>query len=266
MAPTRAHASDKDNVIPSRAEVLVDCRVPPGDGAERGRASGSTSSSARLPATSRSSSPSPWSATARRTNSPLASAIAASLAEFDPDAAHRPVSCSRASATATGSARPSTRRPCTASARSASSTSSARRRSSTAPTSGRRSPTSSWRRASTPTSAGGCSVRRGPERATHPPRARPTRRPRSPSACGSAAWRMRNGLLIHGPTSWAVAARAPDGSIEVASGPKPILARGRLASTPLRPRPAAARRGDGDRPARPPAAALGAAAVRGPGA
>ena len=29
LTPTKAHASDKDNVIPSRAEVLVDCRVPP---------------------------------------------------------------------------------------------------------------------------------------------------------------------------------------------------------------------------------------------
>jgi uncharacterized protein YqhQ len=44
---------------------------------------------------------------------------------------------------------------------------------------------------------------------------------------------LRNGLLIHGPTSWAVAARAADGSIEVASGPKPSLARGRLATTPI---------------------------------
>jgi uncharacterized protein YqhQ len=44
---------------------------------------------------------------------------------------------------------------------------------------------------------------------------------------------LRNGLLIHGPTSWAVAARAADGSIEVASGPKPTLARGRLAEIPL---------------------------------
>jgi acetylornithine deacetylase/succinyl-diaminopimelate desuccinylase-like protein len=35
MVPTRAHASDKDNVIPSRAEVLVDCRVPPGGGPEQ---------------------------------------------------------------------------------------------------------------------------------------------------------------------------------------------------------------------------------------
>jgi uncharacterized protein YqhQ len=44
---------------------------------------------------------------------------------------------------------------------------------------------------------------------------------------------LRNGLLIHGPTSWAVAARAADGSIEVASGPKPRLARGPLARIPL---------------------------------
>ncbi len=44
---------------------------------------------------------------------------------------------------------------------------------------------------------------------------------------------LRNGLLIHGPTSWAVAARAGDGAIEVASGAKPSLARGKLAATPM---------------------------------
>jgi uncharacterized protein YqhQ len=44
---------------------------------------------------------------------------------------------------------------------------------------------------------------------------------------------LRNGLLIHGPTSWAAAARAPDGSIEVASGPKPTFGQGRLGSVPL---------------------------------
>jgi uncharacterized protein YqhQ len=43
---------------------------------------------------------------------------------------------------------------------------------------------------------------------------------------------LRNGLLVHGPTAWAAAARAPDGSIEVASGPKP-RAPVRLASLPL---------------------------------
>ena len=44
---------------------------------------------------------------------------------------------------------------------------------------------------------------------------------------------LRNGLLIHGPTSWAAAARARSGRIEVASGPKPVLARGRLGKTPM---------------------------------
>ena len=32
FAPTKVHASDKINVLPSRAEVSVDCRVPPGLG------------------------------------------------------------------------------------------------------------------------------------------------------------------------------------------------------------------------------------------
>jgi uncharacterized protein YqhQ len=37
---------------------------------------------------------------------------------------------------------------------------------------------------------------------------------------------LRNGLLIHGPTHWAAAVRAPDGSVQVASEPKPELAPG----------------------------------------
>ncbi len=32
LVPTQASASEKENVIPSRAEILVDCRVPPGMG------------------------------------------------------------------------------------------------------------------------------------------------------------------------------------------------------------------------------------------
>jgi uncharacterized protein YqhQ len=32
---------------------------------------------------------------------------------------------------------------------------------------------------------------------------------------------LRNGLLVHGPTHWAAAVRAPDGSVKVGSGPKP---------------------------------------------
>ena len=34
---------------------------------------------------------------------------------------------------------------------------------------------------------------------------------------------LRNGLLVHGPTHWAAAVRAPDGTIKAASGPKPRL-------------------------------------------
>jgi uncharacterized protein YqhQ len=44
---------------------------------------------------------------------------------------------------------------------------------------------------------------------------------------------LRNGLLIHGPTSWAIAARAQSGEVEVASGQKPSFAQGRLGRTPL---------------------------------
>src|SRR6476619_7666000 len=44
---------------------------------------------------------------------------------------------------------------------------------------------------------------------------------------------LRNGLLIHGPTSWAAAARAADGSIDVASGPKPDFGGNRLAKVPV---------------------------------
>src|SRR6476659_967118 len=37
LVPTMASASPKENVIPSRAEVLVDCRVPPGMGPAKAR-------------------------------------------------------------------------------------------------------------------------------------------------------------------------------------------------------------------------------------
>jgi uncharacterized protein YqhQ len=44
---------------------------------------------------------------------------------------------------------------------------------------------------------------------------------------------LRNGLLIHGPTSWSVAVRNRAGEIEVTSGRKPVLSRGRLGRIPL---------------------------------
>ncbi|HVW16914.1 MAG TPA: hypothetical protein VHB30_01585, partial [Solirubrobacteraceae bacterium] len=37
---------------------------------------------------------------------------------------------------------------------------------------------------------------------------------------------LGNGLLVHGPTSWAAAVRRRDGSIAVASGRKPRAPRG----------------------------------------
>ena len=44
---------------------------------------------------------------------------------------------------------------------------------------------------------------------------------------------LRNGLLIHGPTSWAAAARDDKGEIQVASGRKPSLAPGLAGRVPL---------------------------------
>ena len=43
---------------------------------------------------------------------------------------------------------------------------------------------------------------------------------------------LRNGLLIHGPTSWAAAARAADGSIQVVAGRKPTLGNTRVGKIP----------------------------------
>ncbi len=43
---------------------------------------------------------------------------------------------------------------------------------------------------------------------------------------------LRNGLLIHGPTHWAAAARSSSGGIDVASGPKPNFGGNRFAKVP----------------------------------
>ena len=55
--------------------------------------------------------------------------------------------------------------------------------------------------------------------------------PKAPLRLGGMA--LRNGLLIHGPKGWACAARAPDGSIGVASGRKPSFTPGRLGRIPM---------------------------------
>jgi uncharacterized protein YqhQ len=44
---------------------------------------------------------------------------------------------------------------------------------------------------------------------------------------------LRNGLLIHGPTSWSAAVRDGEGRIQVASGPKPRLAPGLASRLPV---------------------------------
>src|SRR3954454_2995084 len=45
--------------------------------------------------------------------------------------------------------------------------------------------------------------------------------PESPSKLRLGGMALRNGLLVHGPTHWAAAVRAADGSIRTASGRKP---------------------------------------------
>jgi uncharacterized protein YqhQ len=47
--------------------------------------------------------------------------------------------------------------------------------------------------------------------------------PVAPARLRLGGMALRNGLLVHGPSHWAAAVRAGDGSIRVASGPKPML-------------------------------------------
>jgi uncharacterized protein YqhQ len=50
--------------------------------------------------------------------------------------------------------------------------------------------------------------------------------PEKPEKLRLGGMALRNGLLVHGPSHWAAAVRAADGTIAVASGPKPRM-RGR---------------------------------------
>ena len=73
---------------------------------------------------------------------------------------------------------------------------------------------------------------------------------------------LPNGVLVHGPTSWACAVRTPDGDVKVVAERKRVV--GSRIQSPLPARPGAARRG-----VRVPApaearAARGAASLRGP--
>ena len=237
-------------MIPSRAEVLVDCRVPPGLAAPtRPRASAEALlGAARRRARDRVHR-ADRSATARRPSSPLADAIADWLGRGRPRRDAGADRDARASATATGSARRSARRPSTASARSARWPCSRPRRSSTAPTSGPRSPTSSSRRgfyrdivpAGARMSENGASASR---------RRDGDGRRRAALRLGGMA--LRNGLLIHGPTSWAAAARAADGDDRGRLGPEAALRPRAARRDAAAARAAAARRGVGGGPDRPP--------------
>ena len=114
-----------------------------------------------------------------------------------------------------------------------------------------------------PASAGGRRAR-GARRldATAPPPTGAARAEREKLRLGGMA--LRNGLLIHGPTSWA-RGRARQGRRDR----RRLRPEARLRRQPLRQgadpaRPAAARRGLRGDPDRPPRAAVGAPAVRGP--
>lgn len=90
MVPTTASASQKENVIPSRAEVLVDCRVPPGGGVDQVRERiaevlGPLAGELEVEFTEQTvGNRSP-------ADTPLAAAIAAWLAEADPGATLVPI-------------------------------------------------------------------------------------------------------------------------------------------------------------------------------
>lgn len=90
LVPTRAEASHKDNVIPSRAEILVDCRVPPGAGPDEARERaegvlGPLASELEIEFAE------PVVGNRSPADSPLADAIGAWLAEADPGATLVPV-------------------------------------------------------------------------------------------------------------------------------------------------------------------------------
>ncbi len=91
MVPTRIRASEKSNVIPSRAEVLIDCRVPPGDGQERARATLDELLGPLADGLEVEFSDDDLVGNRSPADSPLADAIGAWLAEADPGATLVPV-------------------------------------------------------------------------------------------------------------------------------------------------------------------------------
>jgi acetylornithine deacetylase/succinyl-diaminopimelate desuccinylase-like protein len=86
LTPTMAHASDKINVIPSRAQVKVDCRVPPGLGEDTARRRiAEVLGDVEIEFTER------VTGNASAVSSPLMEAISAWVADHDPGARTVPV-------------------------------------------------------------------------------------------------------------------------------------------------------------------------------
>jgi acetylornithine deacetylase/succinyl-diaminopimelate desuccinylase-like protein len=90
LAPTTARAGEKDNVIPSHAEALIDCRVPPGIGpdtvlAQVGELLGPLAETVEIEPGD------PVVGNRSPVSTPLSAAIRASLAELDPEATLIPI-------------------------------------------------------------------------------------------------------------------------------------------------------------------------------
>lgn len=84
-----------------------------------------------------------------------------------------------------------------------------------------------------PTEGGNVNVNGKSNGASDAPAPDPTAEPELPADLRLGGMALRNGLLIHGPTSWSVAARSPSGEIGVASGRKPDFGGNRVAQIPL---------------------------------
>ena len=209
LVPTRAAASEKDNVIPSQAEILVDCRVPPGMDGGRGPRAGRGASRRRGGSGARGGVHRTVVGNRSPPHSPLAEAIEAWLGSTTPARPLVPIVMAGFSdshwfrrafdaATVYGFC---PQRELVA-ARGAPADPQRRR-------ARRRRATSSSRRASTrhhPAGAGVSPSENGAS-AEHVVDAPGNGgRPEPPLRLGGMA--LRNGLLIHGPTSWAAAARA----------------------------------------------------------
>ena len=116
LAPTRVFASEKINVIPSQARLAVDCRVPPGLGAEAAPRRRSTRSLGDRRATA-SSGPRQVMGNRSPIDSPMADLIRAWIAEQDPEALCAADRAAPASPTRAPSAPPSPSARPTASSR-----------------------------------------------------------------------------------------------------------------------------------------------------